>query len=85
MVLLNLQIHNTINLIQLIKFKIQAGFKQSDNFTEFSPESFIHIQIRRGLISVVYESQIHAKSSSKKYYRTIQYGICGYEEIHVSR
>lgn len=47
MVLLNLQIHNTINLIQLIKFKIQAGFKQSDNFTEFSPESFIHIQIRR--------------------------------------
>lgn len=29
MVLLNLQIHNTINLIQLIKFKIQAGFKQT--------------------------------------------------------
>lgn len=35
MVLLNLQILNTINLIQLIKFKIQAGFKQSDNFTVF--------------------------------------------------
>ena len=45
MVLLNLQRLNTINLIQLIKFKIQAGFKQT--ILLFSPESFIHIQIRR--------------------------------------